>query len=212
LYFHGKSKWAHGERTLDKSKWKETIKIFLEENDIADFSLVGFSLGGKFALATLESFPEKIKELFLIAPDGIKTNFWYSLATYPFIFRKFFRSMILHPERFLGLARFLNRTGVVDKGLIKFAEYQMNSVEKRNRVYYSWVVFRHLKFNLLKIANLINANNVKVLLIVGKYDKVITPSNMKRFTKMIPSATVEILESGHSGLINQSLAYFLKEE
>jgi pimeloyl-ACP methyl ester carboxylesterase len=208
LYFHGKSTWGNGERTLKKALWKETIGLFLAENNINRFQVAGFSLGGKFALATLEAFPEKIDKAFLIAPDGIKTNFWYSLATYPVMLRVFFRSMILQPHRFLALARFLNKSGLLDKGLIRFAEYQMNTAEKRNRVYYSWVVFRHLTFNIAHIARLINTHQIKLSLIVGKYDKVITPHNMTRLTRRLTEYRLEILESGHNGLINQSLPFF----
>jgi pimeloyl-ACP methyl ester carboxylesterase len=212
LYFHGKSTWTAGEKTLTKEEWKEILSLFLRENDITGFSVAGFSLGGKFALATLEAFPEKTEGIFLIAPDGIKTSFWYSLATYPVIFRKFFRSMILHPNRFLSLATGLNKTGLVDQGLIRFAEYQMNTEEKRSRVYYSWVVFRQLRFDLDHIAGLINHHRIKLTLIVGKYDKVIAPENMNRLLKKIPTCRFEVLESGHTGLINQSLPYFIDPE
>lgn len=208
LYFHGKSKWGKGEQPLEKHRWRETIRLFLSENNINRFHLAAFSLGGKFALATLEAFPDRVVSVYLIAPDGIKTSFWYSLATYPVVFRRFFRSMILHPDRFLTLARFLHKTGLVDQGLIRFAEYQMNSIEKRSRVYYSWVVFRHLKFNVSALADLINSKKVRVVIIVGKYDKVITPRNMQRLTKRLNNYKLEILESGHNGLINQSMPFF----
>src|SRR5688572_1861817 len=115
LYFHGKSKWAYDERPLEKSEWKETIALFLAQNNIDVFHVAGFSLGGKFALATLEAFPNKIKKMFLIAPDGIKTSFWYSLATYPVLLRKIFKSMILHPNRFTRLTQLLTRAKLVDQ-------------------------------------------------------------------------------------------------
>lgn len=210
LYFHGKSSWAHGEKTLTKNEWKETMLTFLRENLVDRFSVSGFSLGGKFVLATVESFPEKIENVFLIAPDGIKTSFWYSLATYPLFLRKFFKSMIFHPERFLAIAGFLQRNGLVDKGLIRFAEYQMNSEEKRHRVYYSWVVFRHLTFDLDKLASFINENGIQLTVIVGKFDKVIEPKNMKMFLNKVEKKRFEVLESGHSGLINLSLDYFVE--
>jgi pimeloyl-ACP methyl ester carboxylesterase len=210
LYFHGKSIWGKGEQTLEKSEWRDTVNLFLEENSLQDFSLAGFSLGGKFVLATFEAFPERTREIFLIAPDGIKTSFWYSMATYPAMLRNFFKSMIMNPEHFLSIARLLNTTGLVDKGLIRFAEYQMNSEEKRRRVYYSWVVFRHLTFNLDVLARMMNENRVKLTMIVGKYDKVITPSNMSGLLTRVTDHKLEILESGHTGLINQSIPFFVK--
>ena len=210
LFFHGKSTWSRGEQTLEKKEWTEIIRLFREQNRITDFSLAGFSLGGKFVLATFESCPQFTKEVFLIAPDGIKTSFWYSMATYPSLLRNLFKSMIDHPERFISIAKFLNKTGLVDKGLIRFAEYQMNSEEKRKRVYYSWVVFRHLTFNMNSIASLLNQHRVRLTLIVGKHDKVITPENMAVLLNKVLNHRLEILDSGHTGLINQSLPFFLK--
>ncbi len=208
LYFHGKSRWAHGEKTLEKKEWKETMELFLAENHIDKFQLAAFSLGGKFALATLEAFPEKVKKLYLIAPDGISENFWYRLATWPILSRKFFRSMISHHHRFEKLTRMLSMSGLVDNGLIRFADYQMGTPEKRSRVYYSWVVFRHLTFNADHIAELINQYKIMTTLILGKHDKVIKPENMHRFLKKINHHRLEILDTGHSGLINQSLPFF----
>jgi pimeloyl-ACP methyl ester carboxylesterase len=211
LYFHGQSKWTKDETPLEKKEWREMIRLFLSENKIEKFQVAGFSLGGKFALCTLEGFHEHVEKIILIAPDGIKTSFWYSLATYPMVFRKFFKSMIFHPERFLGLARFLNKTNLLDNGLIRFAEYQMNTEEKRMRVYYSWVVFRHLKFDLPALAKKMNDTSIRTVLIVGKYDNVIKPSNMRRFTSMLSNVRFEILKSGHTGLINHSIPFFIEE-
>jgi len=208
LYFHGQSRWGHGEIPLEKAHWKETLGEFLMENKIDSFSLAGFSLGAKFALATLEAFPEKIQAIILLAPDGIKTSFWHSLATYPLVFRKIFKSMIHHPERFEAIVGMLKAWGLADKGLLKFAEFQMNSAEKRNRVYHSWVVFRHLHFSLDKIAQLINKYKIPLTLIVGQYDKVIKPANMNPLLKKLDHYTFETPEAGHTGLIAASGIYF----
>ena len=104
----------------------------------------------------------------------------------------------------------LNQLNWVDKGLIRFADFQMNSEAKRKRVYYSWVVFRHLTFDLKKIADIINQNNIRLTMIVGKYDKVIRAENMQRLLKHVREYRLEILESGHTGLMQESL-YLLME-
>ena len=208
LYFHGQSRWGYGEAPLEKTHWKETIEGFMKETGVQNFSLAGFSLGGKFALATLEAFPEKTKRIILLAPDGIKTNFWYSLATYPLFFRKIFKSMVYHPDRFHAIVRVLHSWGVVDKGLLKFATFQMNSEEKRNRVYLSWVVFRHLGVNLKKVAALINHYRIPLTVIVGQYDKVIQPKNMEPLLKLVDRYTFETPEVGHTGLVAESGGYF----
>jgi pimeloyl-ACP methyl ester carboxylesterase len=203
LYFHGNSAWTRAdEYPLEKDDWKKIIGNILHENRIGDFSLFGYSLGAKFVFATLESFPEKINQVILAAPDGIKTSTWYSLATYPVIMRKFFKSMISRHSRFLAIARALGRLQVMDKGLIKFAELQMNTEEKRKRVYYSWVVFRRLSFDMHHIASLINTHSIGLSVVVGKYDKVIRPENMNKLLQHLPSPQLIILDTGHNNLIN----------
>lgn len=212
LFFHGKSEWNEGERPLEKSTWANIINVLLQEQGLSTFSILAYSLGGKFALATLDAFPDRIKDIFLIAPDGIKTSFWYSMATYPKMLRRFFKSMIFHHDRFLWIATKLNESNLVDKGLIRFADYQMNTEAKRKRVYYSWVVFRHLTFDLKKIADLVNQHNIRLTMIVGEYDKVIKPENMKLLLKHVRRHRLEILPSGHVGLIAESLRYILGDE
>jgi hypothetical protein len=81
----------------------------------------------------------------------------------------------------------------------------MNSQVKRERVYYSWVVYRHLTFDLKRIGRLINGNDIRLTLIAGKYDKVIRPENMRRLLKHVRHHRFEILESGHTGLITAAL-------
>lgn len=201
LFFHGESTWGYGEEVLKKDFWNELIHAFLAEQQIERFSLAGFSLGGRFVFATLEACPQKVDGIFLLAPDGVKTNFWYNLATYPTAFRKLFKSMILHPNYFYSIANFIHKVGLVDRGLIRFAESQMRTLEMRSRVYHSWVVFRDLKFNMAGIAQLIQKNKIASSLIVGRFDKVITVDNMQKLLKHLPSCKVTILDTGHNGII-----------
>lgn len=212
LYFHGQSTWGVGESPLLKSYWEKIMQAFCETLPVKTFTVAGFSLGGKFALATLEAFPERTKGIVLMAPDGIKTSFWYSLATYPLFFRWLFKSMILHPGTFMVLSRVLYTLGVMDKGLIRFAERQMNTREKREQVYYSWVVFRNLRFDLKSIATLVNAHHIPLTLFVGKYDKVIRPENMNRLLKHLIQYRFEVLDSGHNTIIRESLAHWKATE
>ena len=206
LYFHGKSIWPNDETPLEKNEWKLIIESILTKNNIETFSVVGYSLGAKFALATLEAFPSRIEEVFLIAPDGISTNPWYSLATYPLLLRKAFKSMIDNHDRFTSLGRTLSKIGLVDKGLLRFAEYQMDTVEKRKRVYYSWVVFRHLEFDMKSISELINTYDIDLTVVVGKFDKVIKPEKMNRLLQHVPVHRFEIIEAGHNHLLGKEVA------
>jgi pimeloyl-ACP methyl ester carboxylesterase len=167
-------------------------------------------MGGKFALATLEGFPGRINDLVLIAPDGIKTNFWYNLATLPGWTEKLFRKMIVSPAYFKRIAYTLRRLRVVDKGLVRFAENQMDTRQKRIRVYYTWIIFKELTFQMEQIARLINKNSIRTQLFLGKYDRIITENNMQKLLKKLDHYQLIILESGHNQLIAQVANYCLK--
>jgi pimeloyl-ACP methyl ester carboxylesterase len=203
LFFHGESIWAYDEAVLTKAFWAEMITGFIREQNIEYFSLAGFSLGGRFVLATVEALPARIEAVYLLAPDGVKTNFWYNLATYPVVFRKLFKSMILHPNRFYSIAHFIHNVGLVDKGLIRFAESQMKTETMRKRVYYSWVVLRKLKFDMERVAQIFTEQRIPVTLVLGKFDKVITLKNMQRLLQHLPDCQVQLLDTGHNGIIGR---------
>jgi pimeloyl-ACP methyl ester carboxylesterase len=185
LFFHGKSEWNHGEDPLEKDLWVELIKQFLDKESINVYSLISFSMGSRFALTILESYPERVESNILIAPDGFKKSFWYWLGTYPFLTRRLFKAMINHPAFFRMIANTLRELYLLDKGLIRFAESQMNTPERRQRAYLSWVVFRHLNVKTATICKLVNDYHIQNTIIVGKNDKVIT----EKWTRNSPAAS-----------------------
>lgn len=201
LFFHGKSEWHNGEQPLEKETWKAIITKFFDTHDVQKISLMGFSLGCRFVMAIVEAFPEKIKDVFLIAPDGIKTSLWFQLATYPLLTRKVFKSMIFYPRSFRILVNALSEGRLMDRGLLKFVEHQMNTPKKRERVYYSWVVFRHLKFEHDQVSQLINTHHLNFIFIAGKHDRVIKAQSMNSFIKRLKHSQIEILNTGHHGLL-----------
>lgn len=209
LFYHGKSIWLDSNKPISKDFWKELMTAFLQDHQIESYSLAGFSLGGKFVLATFEAFPEKTKSILFIAPDGIKTSFWYSLATYPGWARKYFKQLVDKPESFFKLINVLRKLQVVDEGILRFAHYQMSSRHQREKIYNTWVMSRQLKFDMVKIAKLINKHNVNVRMFLGRNDKLMTQQGMQRLLKHLHKYDLEILETGHYMLID-SVASYLK--
>jgi pimeloyl-ACP methyl ester carboxylesterase len=209
LYFHGRSQWPE-DRTLEKSDWKAVLALFLDREKIDRFAVGGYSLGGKFALTALELFPEKISHALLIAPDGIKIRFSYTMATYPHLGRAFFKSMVLYPNRFYAVARLFRSLGFLSNRVIRFAGSQMDTAEKRKRVYCSWVCFRHLRIRVPFIASLINRFNVPLTIIVGKYDQVIPAKAVEPLLRRVRKKEFVVLEAGHNDLIRNAVAYLTK--
>jgi pimeloyl-ACP methyl ester carboxylesterase len=211
LFYHGQSHWPDSDQPLTKGFWKEMITAFLKEQQIDRFSLVGFSLGGKFVLATFEALPEQTDEILFIAPDGIRTSFWYSLATYPSWARGYFKKIVEKPESLFKLMNLFRKLQIIDSGILRFAEYQMGARHQRERVYHSWMMSRHLYFKMPLIAELINKNGIKIKMFLGRYDKLMTQRNMQNLLRHVKQYDLEILDRGHSMLI-EDVARYLKNK
>jgi pimeloyl-ACP methyl ester carboxylesterase len=207
LFFHGKSKLPKSKTPLEKAFLAELIQQFLLEKQIGRFSVMAFSMGGKFALSLIEAFSGQIDKVLLVAPDGIKTNFWYNLATYPGWLQGLFKHTVLRPAPFFKFVSFLDRHKIVDKGLLRFANWHMESTPKRLRIYRSWMGFSQMNFDIRKIVRLINENQIELILFLGEYDQVIPQRSLQVFIKALETGRVIMLKTGHTYLLYEVAAY-----
>ncbi len=129
LFFHGDSEW-HGNEPISKQEWATIISQFVNQENLSRFSLLGFSLGAKFALAALEAFEGAVESICFISPDGIKRNIWYNIAT-RFPGRWFFQSLIKRPKRFHSILSLAQQLKLVDDSVIRFARSQMETEQQR---------------------------------------------------------------------------------
>jgi hypothetical protein len=56
------------------------------------------------------------------------------------------------------------------------------------------------------IANIINNNPIRLLIMVGKYDKVIKAESMNGLLKYVNQYELEILDAGHNHLLESKAA------
>ena len=211
LFFHGKS-WLEKEHApLTKAFLTQLIQWFLFKENISKFSVTGFSMGGKFALTVLESFPEKIHSFYLVAPDGIKTSFWYNVATYPGWLAGFFKRTVVKPQPFFRMVNTLNRYNLMHPSILRFASFQMNSPAKRLKIYKSWTGFRLLVFDIPEIVKLLNQHRIPVIIFFGSFDKIITAKALAFFTNALENARVVTLKTGHSHLLEEVGKYLQQQ-
>ncbi|MEQ8303663.1 MAG: alpha/beta hydrolase [Cyclobacteriaceae bacterium] len=202
LFFHGGSEW-HGNEPISKQEWATIISQFVNQENLSKFSLLGFSLGAKFALVILEAFEGAVESIYFISPDGIKRNIWYNLAT-RFPGRWFFKSLIKRPKRFHGILSLAQQLKLVDDSVIRFARSQMETERQRGKVYNSWVMFSKLQVSLPHIASIMKNQSIQTVLIVGTRDKLITAKDMKKLIAMNNQIKLEVVEAGHTNVIAKS--------
>ncbi len=206
LFFHGRSVWPYGDKALSKELWKEIFEGFRAHEGIQEFSMIGFSLGAKVLLATLETFPEAVRSITLIAPDGIRLNTWYKLATSCQPFTYIFKQTISKPWIFYRFISLLERLYIVDKRLARFTRSQMKTHVLRSKVFYTWMVYRAFSFSTSKIAAIVNQKNIATTIILGDNDKVINYSKIKSLIHKIDRYELETLKANHYNLLRKALA------
>jgi len=204
MFYHGQSSWKSVNQKLTKEIWREILIPLMEKEKFEKFHLVGYSMGGKFCLITYELFPNFVKSLLLMAPDGIKTGFWYNMATFPGFLNRLFKHVVFHPDRFFRTMDFLHRLGLLQSSLIKFVKSQMGTRTMRAQVYFTWNVFKPLKPDLAQIIKMIRMNKTPISLFTGSYDKMITSENLSKFSSKIPHISLHELNSGHNNLIEET--------
>ncbi|MCL6257613.1 alpha/beta hydrolase [Aquiflexum sp. TKW24L] len=207
MFYHGQSSWKSVNQKLTKEIWREIVVLLMQKEKFEKFHLVGYSMGGKFCLITYELFPNFIQSLLLIAPDGIKTGFWYNMATFPGFLNRLFQHVVFHPERFFRTMDFFHGLGLLQNSLIKFVKSQMKTRTMRAQVYFTWNVFKPLQPDLGQIIKMIRLNQTPVSLFTGTYDKMVTSENLSLFSSKIPHIELIELNSGHNSLIEETSSF-----
>jgi pimeloyl-ACP methyl ester carboxylesterase len=208
LPFHGDDNTSKSGIPATKDILRDFFQDFLNKEGITSFTSIGFSIGAKISLSLLELFPENTEELILMAPDGFRANIWYSLGTGSKLTRSLFRYFINHPDYFFRFSDSMASLGLVHPGIIRFAKSQMNTMEKREKVYYTWMFFRKLNIRKDQIVKILIKHRIPVSVFLGKEDKIILEKHFRFLNgnDRIDS-NITVLESGHNDLIKETANY-----
>lgn len=209
LPFHGQTQWKEG-LNFTPANLQQIAGCLLEQNNFQpcgsstfDFklSLIGFSLGGRAALSLYQAQPGMVEKLVLLAPDGLKVNFWYWLAARSRAGNQLFAYTMKHPRWFFGLLKLLNKMRLVNTSIFKFVNHYIGDPRVRRGLYERWTGLRSLKPNIPHIRQLVRQHQTPVRLIYGRHDRIIRPVRGKKFQKGIEThCTVTVLPCGHQVL------------
>ena len=171
------------------------------------FSIAGYSMGGRIALSVYEQIPQRIQQLILLAPDGLKMNFWYWLATQTALGNRLFKYFMKKPGAFFAVTQTLKSTGMINMGVYNYVRQYLNQEGKRTQLYMIWTTMRKLKPEVSIIKTLIPKNNTPVFLVYGRYDRIIQHTTGSHFKKDIEECcTLHILPCGHRILQEKNTA------
>jgi pimeloyl-ACP methyl ester carboxylesterase len=175
LFYHGESQ--REERPLNKAEWTAIFGDFLTTHGIDRFSVAGFSLGGRFAIATAIAFPDRIDSLTLIAPDAVYKTPWFRMAT-SWELRWLFKYYMTRPGRLERLIRNARSIRVISKYMADFVQKELGTQANRRRVYISWNHFKPLGYTGRQLCRQFASAPFTRHIILGTKDIVIPPSKI----------------------------------
>lgn len=200
LPLHGRTGWQGDNLFFDPAdllSLMEEISSTLPGRT-GPWTLLGYSMGGRVALYLLQLAPEKIGKLVLLAPDGLRINPWYWLATQTRTGNRLFNFTMRHPAWLFILLRIGNALKCVNPGIYTFTTRYIGNIKVRQNLYARWTILRGFRPKQGPIRNSIRSRNISVRLIYGRYDRIISAKSGLRFQKGIGEhCTLRLLPTGH---------------
>jgi len=171
---------------------------FLQKHNIQQFSLMGYSLGGRVALMYMQQMPQRIESMILLAPDGIKKSFWYHYATQNPRGKKLFKRVVERPDLFFNLVKYLRMMGILSKKMEKFTKAQFGDEERRKKVFHVWNAYSHLLPRVSASRKILREYKIPAVIFTGRYDPVLNPQIGSILTHDMDGLIQwHILDSGH---------------
>lgn len=193
--FHGLTEW-HEELLFTNTDLINIINLIASPKQT--FSILGYSMGGRVALHLLQTNPDRIEQLVLVAPDGFHHNIWHRFSTKTFIGNKLFAFTMKHPFWLFGLMKLFYKLHLFNKNIFTFVHYYLDDKESRLMLYKRWTTMRKFNPDLHLVKTIIQKNKIPIGLLFGKYDHVILTKHGLTFQNNIEELVeVKELKAGH---------------
>ena len=206
---HGLSQWQ------DKYMLPEALMALVQgiKNDFAveQFSLMGFSLGARVALNIVGLQPTWVDRLVLLAPDGLKNNFWYYFSTRNLLGRAVFQQVLNRPQPWIKWFHTMRNLNLIDESRFKFVSSKLMNHSVNEQVAYVWPVMSRLKPNPSVVKHNIKKYKIPVHIYMGIFDRIINYRIGEKFIKGLETAQLSILKSGHNVVKTEYIKQIVEE-
>lgn len=218
LPHHGESAPLQGtgleDRALEPTTFNRIIDAILRREGLVASPriLLGYSIGGRIALALAEAAPEKWMRLVLLAPDGLKKSPFYALTVHTALGRWAWFWMDRHEQRVWNWADALLKWGIISQHLHGFIYFHSSSHAIRMMVWKGWRAHRACWPRHKAIAKALG-KVPRADFIFGEFDKIIPPRNgrkLRRMTQKSPHVQFHSVRSGHNMLKTETMEAIIR--
>ncbi len=194
------------EKAETKTDFLHALSQIIKDNNITKITGLSYSMGSRYNLILAELIPMLLDKIILIAPDGIKINFWNRFVTTTFLGKVLFRYFMHHPKRYTQLLNLLHVLKILPRNLYLFSKMHTRNSHNSIRVFNAWMNMKNMIPDLAVIKETQQKYSFSILAFYGKYDFVINQKSMAVLKKEIPNAEIKVLEKGHNLLDDELFA------
>ena len=199
LFGHGGSEHKLTHIPVQPKEFIFLIEQIVDREQIEQFDVSGYSLGGRYALTTNQFFNKRIGNVYLLAPDGLVKNFWFTLATMNKVQRRLFYSTMKSIKKLCWVIDLLQKIGVVDSSTAKFVRSQLQKPLIGIKVYTSWVACCRFHTSSKELSQ-ISLKSASIHFILAKNDPLIHENSLLKIAKQVPNSSVVIINKSHLAL------------
>lgn len=188
--------WPSKRPPIPKTLWYYLQKI-LDEFGVEQLHLLGYSLGARMAMVLTEYYPEKVKSLILLAPDGLKRSGWYGFLTRNLYGKWIFNQVLRHPQKWLKRANWLMDKGWPHPRWRGMVNHALGNENYLNHLRTDWPFTRYFIPNTRYLKKVIRKFKLPVWLFMGEHDQVIPIEQGKKWIKGMDEVHFYPLNEGH---------------
>ncbi len=193
---HGKTTWT--DTYFDTEALMALVQGFKNDLHMERISLLGYSLGSRLCQCIIEKQANWVDTTFLLAPDSLKNNRLYKLATRNFLGKKIFRAICQNPVALMSIAGLLQKTGLLRKAQFDFLQKNLSDATRRRQVFEVWNVLSPLIPHKAIAHYQINKHKIGLHLLMGQQDSIFPVAHGKAFLLGLKNATLHTLPCGHN--------------
>jgi pimeloyl-ACP methyl ester carboxylesterase len=198
LPWHGQTQWRKA--SFLPSDFLEMVDALCAHAGVADYTAIGFSLGGRLWMGSLPALaPGRMQKLVLLAPDGLASR-WdkgFSLL-YAAVGPQRLASWLRHPKRLVGLAAALQRRGLLPAYAPRFLERNLQSPAKVQRLLNTWDMSRLFPASFPRLAKAVRTLRLPVVVVTGLKDPLLHAERIQSRCAEVGIPCVVLAQAGHA--------------
>lgn len=192
---HGHTEWV-GNLPMQVSDMMRIIASIIPPQTV--FSLMGYSMGARIALCLQQQFPESVKQLILLAPDGLRSNAWQWMSTQTKLGNQLFKYLMLHAQWLPKLVAQMGQWHLLNPSIVRFVLLSIVSKQQRTCLYTRWTTMRLFWPNQAHLRQVLSQYATPIACFLGNHDRIIPAAVITRqLRQMSPQANIQYLPAGH---------------